>query len=61
MAPLSTLLAVELGEVLVHGHDIARASGLPWSIDRAQAAAGGMLPLLPHLVDRERAALRRVC
>jgi len=59
---LSTLLAVELGEILVHGHDIARASGLAWSIDRAHAAAaaGGMLPLLPHLVDRRAAAGRRL-
>jgi uncharacterized protein (TIGR03083 family) len=60
--PLSTLLAVELGEVLVHGYDIARAAGLRWPMGRAQAAlaAGGMLPLLPHLVDREAAAGRRI-
>ena len=60
--PLSTLLAVELGEVLVHGYDIARASGLAWPIGRAQAAAAaaGLLPLLPHLVDRQAAAGRRV-
>jgi uncharacterized protein (TIGR03083 family) len=61
-APLSTLLAVELAEVLVHGYDIARAGGLAWPISPAQAAAaaGGMLPLLPHLVDPETAAGRRV-
>ena len=60
-APLSTLLAVELGEVLVHGYDIARAAGLAWAISPAHAAAtaGGMLPLLPHMVDREAAAGRR--
>jgi hypothetical protein len=63
VAPLSTLLAVEPAEVLVHGHDIARASRLPWDIDRAQASAAGsgMLPLLPRLVDQEAAAGRRVC
>ncbi|MFH1329134.1 MAG: maleylpyruvate isomerase family mycothiol-dependent enzyme [Actinomycetota bacterium] len=59
--PLSTLLAVELAEVIVHGFDIARASGLTWRITRAEAApaASGMLPLLPHAVDREAAAGRR--
>lgn len=61
-APLSTLLAVELGEVLVHGYDIARAAGLAWPMSRAHAAAaaGGMLPLLPHMVDPAAAAGRRV-
>lgn len=44
--PLSTLLAVELSEVLVHGHDIARAAGLAWPVERAHAAvaADGLLP-----------------
>lgn len=62
VAPLSTLLAVELTEVLVHGDDIARAAGLPWVIEREHAAvaAGGLLPLLPHLVDRQAAAGRRL-
>jgi uncharacterized protein (TIGR03083 family) len=62
VAPLSTLLAVELGEVLVHGHDIARASGLAWPIGRAQAVAatGGLLPLLPHMVHSGAAAGRRL-
>jgi uncharacterized protein (TIGR03083 family) len=60
--PLSTLLAVELGEVLVHGYDIARAAGLAWPIDRgeAAAAAGGTLPMLSHVVDRGAAAGRRL-
>jgi uncharacterized protein (TIGR03083 family) len=56
--PLSTLLGVALGEVLVHGFDIARAAGLPWHIERAHAVlviqAG--LPLLPYTLDKDRAA-----
>lgn len=36
---LSTLLAIELGEVLVHGYDIARAARLPWRIERSGALA----------------------
>lgn len=51
-APLSTLVAVEAGELLVHGFDIAKASNLPWEIarDHAAPAATALLPLLPHLV-----------
>jgi uncharacterized protein (TIGR03083 family) len=56
--PLSGLLGIELGEVLVHGFDMARAAGLPWRIDPQHALlvhrAYGLL--LPHLVDAERAA-----
>jgi SCP-2 sterol transfer family len=56
--PLSTLLGVVLGELLVHGFDIARAAGLPWHIERAHAVlvvqAG--LPLLPYTLDKDRAA-----
>jgi hypothetical protein len=55
--PLSTLVAVEVGELLVHGRDIARAARLPWRISRAEAAptATALLPLLPALVDADRA------
>lgn len=55
--PLSTLLGIELGEVLVHGFDIARAAGLPWQIDRAHAVLTqeAFIPLLPYLLDQERA------
>ena len=56
--PLSTLLGVALGELLVHGFDIARAAGVPWHIERAHAVlviqAG--LPLLPYTLDKDRAA-----
>jgi hypothetical protein len=56
--PLSTLLGIELGEVLVHGFDIARAAGLPWQIDRAHAllTQEAYIPLLPYMLDRERAS-----
>jgi hypothetical protein len=58
VVPMSTLLAVELGEVLVHGYDIAGASGLHWPITAEHAAltVGGFLPILPHVVDPAKAA-----
>ena len=56
--PASTLLAVELAEVLVHGFDIARATRLPWEIGRGEAAlaTAGLVPLLPHMLDDRKAA-----
>lgn len=56
--PFSTLLGVELGEVLVHGFDIARAAGLPWHIYRQHAVLTheAYMPLLPYTLDREHAA-----
>lgn len=56
--PLSCLLAIELGEVLVHGFDIAHAARLAWHIEPAHAvlALQGSLPVLPFLLDKERAA-----
>jgi len=58
--PLSTVLAVELGELLVHGRDIARAARLRWRIPRDEAALAGdgLLPILPFAVDEARAARR---
>lgn len=55
--PMSTLLAVELAEVLVHGHDIARASGARWPIPKGEAAVAvsGMLPMMPAMVDEDAA------
>lgn len=60
--PLSTLLAIELGEVLVHGYDIARAAGLPWTIEPSDAlvAHREFLALLPYLLDKNRSAGARV-
>lgn len=56
--PLSALLGLELGEVLVHGFDIAWAAGLAWHIERAHAVltTQAILPILPYTLDRERAA-----
>ena len=56
-APLSTLVAVAAGELLVHGYDIAGASNQPWPIRRVHAAptATALLHLLPHLVDPDQA------
>jgi hypothetical protein len=58
VVPTSTMLGVELGEVLVHGWDIARACGLAWPIEahHASIALGSMLPVYPALVDKETAA-----
>jgi uncharacterized protein (TIGR03083 family) len=58
VVPMSTLLAVELGEVLVHGYDIAGASGLDWPIgsQHAALAVGGLLPILPHMINPTKAA-----
>ena len=55
--PLSTLLAVELGELLVHGFDIARAAHLPWSVEPTAAllTLQGYLPLMPYMLDVARA------
>jgi hypothetical protein len=57
VVPMSTLLAVELGEVLVHGYDIASASGLDWPIvsEHAALTVGGLLPILPHVIDPAKA------
>lgn len=54
----STLLSIELGEVLVHGYDIAKASGLTWQIpkDEAALALGGSLPVWTTVVDPQSAA-----
>jgi uncharacterized protein (TIGR03083 family) len=55
--PLSSMLAVELGELLVHGYDIATAAGLRWRIDpdAARLALQGYLALFPSTLDATRA------
>lgn len=51
-APTSMLLCHVLNEILIHGYDIAQAEGLPWPIERADAAMvvnGFLLPSLSAL------------
>ncbi len=47
------LLALELGELLVHGRDMARACGDRWTIDAddARVALTSTTVLLPYLID----------
>jgi uncharacterized protein (TIGR03083 family) len=49
----SVMSAACLGELLVHGHDIARGAGLQWSIPRAEAqlVIAGVVALVPEYVD----------
>jgi len=49
--------AIGLGELLVHGFDLARALQRPWSIsdDDARTVIYGAARILPSLIDRERA------
>jgi len=59
--PLSTLLAVACGEYLVHGHDIARAASVPWPVPAgwARTVFLGVLPVVPHYLEAQRAEGRR--
>lgn len=51
-----------LGELLVHGLDIARGAGLQWSISRSDAllVIGGVMAVLPEYIDRDAAAGKHV-
>jgi hypothetical protein len=57
---LSSLVAISLGEAIVHGRDLARAAGRPWpvSADWARSVFLGLLPVLPHYLLPERATGR---
>lgn len=54
---LASTTAVALGEILVHGRDIARGAGRPWSIksDEARLVLGGLAPILPLFVNHHTA------
>lgn len=56
--PLSSMLGIELGELLVHGFDVTRAAGLAWPVEPAAAALAlaGEVQALPLLLDTRRAA-----
>ncbi|HEY7067454.1 MAG TPA: maleylpyruvate isomerase family mycothiol-dependent enzyme [Chloroflexota bacterium] len=53
--PLSMLTCILVGEYLVHGYDVARATGRPWTITPAQAryAIAGLSAAMPLAVDPE--------
>ncbi|MGH3782171.1 MAG: maleylpyruvate isomerase family mycothiol-dependent enzyme [Pseudonocardiaceae bacterium] len=56
--PVSSVTATLLGEVLIHGYDIAQASRQPWLIPPTHAGLvfSGTLPMLPRFVNRAAAA-----
>jgi uncharacterized protein (TIGR03083 family) len=58
LLPVSSVTAVLLGETLIHGYDIAQVSGRPWLIPPTHAGLvfSGVLPMLPHFVNRTAAA-----
>lgn len=53
-----TMTSALLGELLMHGLDVARASRQPWRIERADAlrVIAGVMTMVPDYLDRERAA-----
>jgi uncharacterized protein (TIGR03083 family) len=57
-----TMAALLLGEQLVHGLDIARAAGLPWTVDTDDAllVIPGVLTVAPQYLRPNRAAGVRV-
>lgn len=52
---IATLGAIGLGELVVHGLDLARAVGQRWEITRDQAATAllGLAPVLPHFLNED--------
>lgn len=57
-ATVGSLYGVWLGELLVHGWDVARSAGRRWPIARGEAAmiVEGSAHIAPNFVDRERTA-----
>lgn len=58
LVPVSSVTAMILGEMLIHGYDIAQASRRRWLIapEHAGLVLCGALPVLPYFVDRAAAA-----
>jgi uncharacterized protein (TIGR03083 family) len=58
----STMACLLLGEQLIHGLDIARAAGLPWTIGAADAllVIPGVLTVVPQYLRPSRAAGARI-
>lgn len=56
------MTAALLGEQVIHGLDIARASGTHWPISRHDALAviDGVMAMVPDYIDRQRAAGKHV-
>jgi uncharacterized protein (TIGR03083 family) len=60
---LDTLTCLAIGELVVHGYDIAKALHRPWPIDpeHARLVVAGVFPaMIPLLVDAPAAAGRRL-
>src|SRR5262245_40647815 len=55
--PVRTIAELVLGDVLVHGWDLSRATKHDWTISRADAlrAMEGIAEVAPHFVDAENA------
>ena len=51
---VSTVTAIALGEMLIHGLDVARSLGQPWPIDRRETrlVIAGMTRVLPRFVSK---------
>lgn len=58
LLPVSSVAALALGEALIHGYDVAQASGRPWLIPPADARLifSGALPVPPYFVNGADAA-----
>jgi uncharacterized protein (TIGR03083 family) len=55
--PVETIAELVLGDVLVHGFDLSRATKRDWTISRADAlrVMAGIVVVAPHFVDVENA------
>ena len=60
--PASTLAGLSLGETIVHGLDIARATDQAWPVrtEWARTVIDAALPVLPHYLKPDRVAGRRM-